>query len=771
VRSGAGLAQARLRRRRGRVLLAALGITAVAVMIGASATIAYSLATGFDRAAARADMPDVIASFDPVSLDDVRARASALPNVAALSYRLVQSGVPIRNLTTGRRFGVDPHRNDHAVVEGVLPGGRRGYAIVAGRDLTGRPLEAVIERGLAQAWHIGIGDLVDLRGFDHPHGPDAFRVVGIAVAPDSVAFPLASGPRVYIPYQDARRLYFHELPHPINQLLVWVHNRSLLPITLEQARAATYGVGGFQFATRSGIRVLVDGAAGIVISLLVAFSVIALGSAAVMLSAASYAAVQRQLQSLGAARAVGASRLQIVSSAVAEALVVAAPATAIGLAVGWAVASGPTAALLDSLSEFGAGWALLGVLAASWAGVCLTVAVTSGWPAWRATARPPADMLRRPETGGAPRLRWVPGGTLGLGMRMALARPVRTAATTLVVATSTGILLLMLSLATLLDHLEHDPQTVGKRYALTAAGVPGALPLIRALPGVAQAAPRYVTTAVDSFNLGESFQLIGYPGDPTSYEDPPLVAGRWRQSPGSAVVGVGLANALNLRVGSTLVAELPSGNESRFHVVGIVASLQSDGQVAYVRSSQLLQADPLAASTISIDLAPGILPGSVRHAISELGLSASSTGGVTAHSAAFLAVLATLLRTVAAIDGLVCLYAVVQVLSLTARERASAVATLRACGAGRRQLAGVFLGAALVIGVAALPVAVALERTVLGPRTAGLAASYAVLSIEAGPRLVALVGVGMAGIAVAAAAGVTRSALRAPTVNALRGSD
>jgi putative ABC transport system permease protein len=769
VRSAVALAWWRLRYRPGRVLLASLGITAVAVMIGASATIAYSLATGFDRAAARAGMPDVIASFDPVSLGEIRARATALPNVSALSYRLVQAGVPIRNLTSGGRFGVDPHENEHAVVEGV-PGGRRGYAVVAGHDLTG-PLQAVIEQGLARAWHIGLGDLVDLRGFDHPHGPDAFRVVGIAVAPDNVAFPLAAGPRVYIPYQDARRLYFHDLPHPINQLLVWVRSRHELPVTLEQARAATYGIGGFQFVTRSGIRVLIDGAAGIVIALLVAFSLVALGSAAVMLSAGSYAAVQRQLQSLGAARAVGASRVQIVAAAVAESLLVAAPTTAIGLAIGWVVATGPTVALLHSLNEFGAGWALLGVLGACWVAVCLTVVVTSAWPAWRATARPPADMLRRPELGTSPRLRWMPGGMLGLGMRMALARPVRTVATTLVVATSTGIVLLMLSLATLLDRLEHDPQTVGKRYSLTAAAGPAALPLIRSLPGVAHASPRYVSPAVDSFNLGESFQLIAYPGDPTVYEDPPLVAGRWLRSPRATDIGVGLANALNLRVGSTLTAELPTGSESRFRVVGIVASLQDDGQIAYVRSSRLLRADPDAAGAISLDLMPGANPAAVRRAISQLGLTASSTGGVTAHNAGFLAVLATLLRTVAAVDGIVCLYAVVQVLSLTARERAAAVATLRACGARRRQLAAVFLGAALVIGVVALPIAVALEWLVLGPRTSGLATSYAAVSLDAGPGLIALVAVAIAGIALVAAAQVTRSALATPTAHALRGTD
>src|SRR5207248_10274415 len=117
-------------------VLSALGVTAVGVMVGAAVTVSFNLATGFDRAAARAGMPDVIASFRPAAIGLVRGRAQTLPNVAALSYRLVQSGVPARNLTTGGVFGRSPHFNAHAVTEGVLPGGR-GYAIVAGHDRTG----------------------------------------------------------------------------------------------------------------------------------------------------------------------------------------------------------------------------------------------------------------------------------------------------------------------------------------------------------------------------------------------------------------------------------------------------------------------------------------------------------------------------------------------------------------------------------------------------------------------------------------------------------
>ena len=49
---------------------------------------------------------------------------------------------------------------------------------------------------------------------------------------------------------------------------------------LVQARATSYGLHDLRFVTRSGVRVLLDQAAGIVIDLLVALSLIALATAA-----------------------------------------------------------------------------------------------------------------------------------------------------------------------------------------------------------------------------------------------------------------------------------------------------------------------------------------------------------------------------------------------------------------------------------------------------------------------------------------------------------
>src|SRR5205814_61390 len=76
---------------------------------------------------------------------------------------------------------------------------------------------------------------------------------------------------------------------------------------LVQARASSFGLHDLRFATRSGVRVLLDQAAGIVIDLLVALSLIALATAAVMLAASARAEVQRRLAAIGIQRAGGAS--------------------------------------------------------------------------------------------------------------------------------------------------------------------------------------------------------------------------------------------------------------------------------------------------------------------------------------------------------------------------------------------------------------------------------------------------------------------------------
>jgi len=371
----------------------------------------------------------------------------------------------------------------NGVVQLIAPG-RRGYAIVAGHDLRG-PGEAVVERGVARRWHIRVGEPIDV-------GRGSLRVVGVAVSPDNVAFPLAKGPRIYAS-PTSLDPDFDQFPR-VNLALIWLNNPKLLDQTLTQARAASFGLGGLRFLTRQGVRTTIDQAAGIVIALLVA---------------SAQAEVERRLQGIGVMRALGFSPRSVVAQHALDAGALALPAGALGLAVGVLVAYGPSASLLESINELPPGTALLGPLALALLAVVGLVAGSAAWPAWRAARRPVVEVLRRAELAPASRGARFPAGFLGVGMRLAAARRGRALATVAVLTVSAGVVLAMLGMATLLDRLQNDPGLVGKRYQLTVNASPSELGAIRRVPGVAAASPRYVELGADSYLLGESLKVRG----------------------------------------------------------------------------------------------------------------------------------------------------------------------------------------------------------------------------------------------------------------------
>jgi ABC-type antimicrobial peptide transport system permease subunit len=725
----------RLRARPGRSLVAALGIAAAAAMLGTALTVGYGLHTGFDRSARRADLPDVIARFDVQPQKRVDSRLRALPNLRARAYRREFTGVPLR---AGR------HGSSNGIVQAVGPG-RKGYAIVTGRDLR-RPDEVVVERGVAREWRIRVGRRIGV-------GRGRLRVVGVAVSPDNVAFPLAKGPRVYV---DRRALGRGFVAHPdTNLALIWLNDPSQLAATLTQARAASFGIGGLRFLTRSGVRTTIDQAAGIVIALLAAFSVIALGSAGVMLAASASADVQRRLQGIGVARALGFSPGAVAGQYALDAAVIALPAGLAGIGVGALVSYGPSSRLLESINELAPGTALIVPLALGLAAVVALVALAAGLPAWRAARRPVVSVLRGADVPPAGRGSHLPAGFVGLGMRLASARRGRVLATVAVLGVSGGVVLTMLGMARLLDRLQHDPGLVGKRYQLTVDAPPSRAPAIARVPGVAAAAPRYVTFAADSFELGESLKVVAYPGDHTPFESPPLADGRRVRSAGEAEVGTGIADALGVRPGAELAIELATGREVRFRVVGLVRAFDNDGRVIYTQPRRLLAADPSLGGPIAVKLADGADRAAVTRRLERIGAFPQPVTAATTRNAGFLGVLATLLRAVALVDGIVCLYILVQSLALTARERRSTIAVLRASGAGRREVRLVLLGAALVAVLGAAPAAVALELLVFAPAVSRLAASYVSLPLSVG---IAQIGVVVAGLLLLGAAAAVLAA-------------
>ena len=176
------LTLAGLRARGTRTLLSAAGVLAASLVVGTGVTVGFGLATGFERSAERSDLPDVIARFDDERRDAVDSRVRALPNLAAASYRYERLNAHLS--ANGRETEKGAVHTIHS--------GRRGYAVVEGRDLSEAPSEVVVEQGLAREWDLHPGDRLSAAGLG------ALTVTGIAVSPDNVAYPLARTARVYV---------------------------------------------------------------------------------------------------------------------------------------------------------------------------------------------------------------------------------------------------------------------------------------------------------------------------------------------------------------------------------------------------------------------------------------------------------------------------------------------------------------------------------------------------------------------------------------------
>ena len=212
------------------------------------------------------------------------------------------------------------------------------------------------------------------------------------------------------------------------------------------------------------------------------------------------------------------------------------------------------------------------------------------------------------------------------------------------------------------------------------------------------AAPRYELSGADAFRLGQPVRLIGYPGDHTRFEAPPLASGRRLRAANEAEVGVGLADALGLRPGSTLAVQAgsrrghpPAGGRRRAGARepgarGVRARRAAAGRGPGARADA--RDPPRARAPTGRGSAP---------ALAALGATPARVRGATTSNAEFLGILAAVLRGVGLAIGLVCLYALIQALAITARERRGAVALLRAAGADRATIALVLAGAALAV--------------------------------------------------------------------------
>jgi len=291
--------------------------------------------------------------------------------------------------------------------------------------------------------------------------------------------------------------------------------------------------------------------------------------------------------------------------------------------------------------------------------------------------------------------------------------------------------------------------------------------VIADVPGVAAAAPRWQLRAASSFTLGDELRLVAMPGDHVPFEAPPLASGRRLRDDREAEVGVGLADSLGLAPGGTLGVQLPDGTETRFRVAGVVRALDNEGRIAYVRPGRIERVLGFTPN-VAVKLEPGADRAAVARELTRRGYPPRRTAGAAGRNGRLLGVLGDVLRVVAGAVGLVVLYALAQALALTAVERRPTLALLRSLGAAPRTVALVLAGAGAAIVVPAGVLAIALERLVLAPLVAGLAADYAELPLGAALGQVVLVVAGLLALAALAALWVAQRVRREPIAPALR---
>jgi predicted lysophospholipase L1 biosynthesis ABC-type transport system permease subunit len=131
------------------------------------------------------------------------------------------------------------------------------------------------------------------------------------------------------------------------------------------------------------------------------------------------------------------------------------------------------------------------------------------------------------------------------------------------------------------------------------------------------------------------------------------------------------------------------------------------------------------------------------------------------------ATLRAILTAVAVLDGLVCLYALLQACALTVQERRPTLAVLRACGAGGGAVSRLLAGAVMALVIPAAAVGIVLEQLVLAPALSRLAASYATLPISASEAEIAAVLAGAAAAGAIAVVSVGREVARETVVEGL----
>jgi putative ABC transport system permease protein len=523
----------------------------------------------------------------------------------------------------------------------------------------------------------------------------------------------------------------------------------------------------------------------VTLTFLLAFAVFALGAAALIVANVVSGAVLTSRRSIGIVKALGFTPGQVVATFVGQMLAAALVGAVVGVPLG-VLASRPL--VNSSADALGlpapSGFDPLAPLLATLGGL-LVVAVAASVPALRAGLLRPVDAMAPSATSSRPRRSWI--GALLQGLRVprpvslgagdAFARPMRGLLTTLAVSIGVATLVFAFGLHTGFQRLASNKALVGGAdVTVSRFGSYSDSQLMATLDAQPETR-RVIAISYDAFSVPQAstpVNAVAMRGDSASLGFP-LLSGRWFAGPGEAVVGTPFLKETHLAIGDTFTATT-NGRSIQLRLVGEYFDFNNLGREIRLDWASYLQANPQAQpDAYLVDLRPGADVGAYGQRVAA---SAPDFVSVTTRAAnggaSTIDILDTVLAVLVAILAVIAVAGVFNTVLLTTYERVRDTATLKALGMTPRQVVGMVVASAGVVGVVGgvvgVPAGIWLHEKLLTSFGSIIGETLPPQFTQGGYAPLALPLLALAGVAVAAVGAVLPAwlAARAPVAAVLR---
>ncbi|MBO0867028.1 MAG: FtsX-like permease family protein [Micromonosporaceae bacterium] len=476
---------------------------------------------------------------------------------------------------------------------------------------------------------------------------------------------------------------------------------------------------------------------GPVVPFVVAFAVLGLVAAVLVVGNVVSGAVSAGTARIGVLRSLGCTPGQVVIVYIGQTLVPAIAGAGCGVLAGAGLTLPivartqraydlPTAATLPA-------WAWPGTPLA----VLLLVGLTAAAAAARAGRISPVQAIalgRAPRAGRGYRVRRLLAASrlprpVAFGLGTLAARPARALATLLAVSTGAATVVFAVGLSSSLTRYAGALTRVAavpvavRMYARqpTTGGAAAVRAVIAAQPGTAHVVGDWHTTAQVG-GLDQPVRLTGYQGDATwtGYQ---LISGRWYAAAGEVVAGSRLLRLTGTGVGDTITIATGTG-QVRVRVVGESFDNANQGLSITGDAGTLIALAPrVSTEEFEVGLAPGVDARAYQRALAEaLDRAGTGTGAdaqlrtASSNQQTIMAMLG-LAGTLTLVLAFVAALGVLNTVVLSTRERVYEIGVLKSIGMTPRQtrtmVVGSVVGIGVLAGLIALPVGWAVHRAVL----------------------------------------------------------